>query len=303
MRADVRDRDQFTDAEFDGIEAIIDFSASVTTGRHLALDRTTQTRRVSLFLNPDGTDLVLLAEDAGRRTKLDSLEMQYYRAVLNRPELDAHLQQRGEGHRYANSCRDVTFTVSQEAVGLFAAIGARALRQALQNPEATIKIWRSNSALAVSAIELAATEDVVVELVGWTVRFDQGFLQRLQDLRAEKLPRETGGVILGTYDLERRIVYLIDTIQPRDSDEWPKHYIRGTEGLEASVQVVTEQTLGMVEYVGEWHSHPDGYTVQRSSDDLKVSAWIRRYLASDGLPGLMLIVGEKGQLGVYLEPS
>lgn len=300
-RADVRDAEKFTDAELEGIEVIADFSASVTVARHLALDRSTPARRVSLFLNPDGTDLVVLAEDSARQARLDSLEMQYYRAVLNHPDLEGHLRATGEAHRYANSCRDVSFTVSQENVALFAAIGARALRHAIENPQASMKIWRATADLSVTCIEIAPAETVARSVGPWTVVYDRAFLTNLQALRAAKLPRETGGVVLGTYDLERRIVYLLDSIQPPDSDEWPTHYIRGTEGLEEAVNRASKRTLGSVEYVGEWHSHPDGHGVERSSDDLKVSAWICGYLVGDGLPGLMLIMGAGGQLGIYLE--
>jgi hypothetical protein len=31
-----------------------------------------------------------------------------------------------------------------------------------------------------------------------------------------------------------------------------------------------------------------------------VFEWIRRHLNSDGLPGLMMIIGEKGKTGIHL---
>lgn len=43
---------------------ILDFSASQAVARHLALDVAASARRISLFLNPTGTDLLLLAEDS-----------------------------------------------------------------------------------------------------------------------------------------------------------------------------------------------------------------------------------------------
>jgi hypothetical protein len=71
---------------------ILDISASVAVARHLAWLEDFKGRSASLFLNPGGTDLVLLAEDASRTISLDSLEMQYYRVILREPRLANHLR-------------------------------------------------------------------------------------------------------------------------------------------------------------------------------------------------------------------
>jgi len=68
---------------FINAEIILDASASVPVARHLALDVDSSARRISLFLNPQGTDVTVLAEDSERKTTLDSLEMQYYRYLIN----------------------------------------------------------------------------------------------------------------------------------------------------------------------------------------------------------------------------
>jgi len=50
--------------------AVIDCSASVAVGRYLAHSYGGH-RRMSIFLNPSGTDLVLLAEPADRSIRVD----------------------------------------------------------------------------------------------------------------------------------------------------------------------------------------------------------------------------------------
>jgi hypothetical protein len=109
-------------------DVIVDFSASVAVGRRLAADPQAKGRRISFFLNPTGTDLVLLAEDKARTSPLDSLEMLYYRAVANDPELASHMGRDDGPIRYARSCRDVTSIVPEELVGLHSAIGSRSVR-------------------------------------------------------------------------------------------------------------------------------------------------------------------------------
>ena len=76
-------------------------------------------------------------------------------------------------------------------------------------------------------------------------------LRRLADLRASKLPNETGGVLIGVYDLQRRSTYVVDTVpSPPDSGEWPTLYIRGSDGLMARIQELSEYSGSQLEYVG-----------------------------------------------------
>ena len=58
------------------------------------------------------------------------------------------------------------------------------------------------------------------EIFGWTLVLDQQMIRRLAKLREAKLPNETGGVLIGVYDLHRQIVYVVGTIpSPPDGAE------------------------------------------------------------------------------------
>ena len=120
-------------------------------------------------------------------------------------------------------------------------------------------------------------------------------------LRESKLPNETGGVLLGYIDLEHRIVYVVDTISsPLDSEEWPNLYIRGSLGLTRAVEQASSKTDAMLEYIGEWHSHPPGATTAPSDDDLKGFVYLTQLMGRDGLPALILIVGDRGDASCFL---
>jgi integrative and conjugative element protein (TIGR02256 family) len=126
----------------------------------------------------------------------------------------------------------------------------------------------------------------------WTLIIDGGVVDRLATLRAGRLPNETGGVLLGAYDMDRRAIYVADTIpSPPDSVEWPTLYIRGCEGLPAAVASAAARTGRQLEYIGEWHSHPDRCSTRPSDDDLQVFAWLTERMAVEGLPALMAIAG------------
>ena len=55
------------------------------------------------------------------------------------------------------------------------------------------------------------------------------------------------------------------------------------------VQRLTGKVVG---YLGEWHSHPPGCRSDPSRDDLWQALFLGDVLRQDGLPGVMLIIGE-----------
>ena len=285
-----------------GAEVILDMSASVTVARHLARGLDSPARRISLFLTPNGQDLVVLAEDRGRTIPLDSLEMQYYRAVATDEALAGHLGRSGHRVRYGRSCRDIASDIPQDQVALHAAIGSRGVRTVLADQDARIAIWRADDRGNVRRIDVEVAPAIGHDIAGWAVCTDATLVGRLAAIRVSKLPKETGGVLLGSFDLERRIIYVVDIIpSPPDSREWPTLYIRGCRGLKRKVEEIAERTDGMLEYIGEWHSHPKGCPTDPSPDDLTVLSWLAELMGADGLPAMMVIAGDDGHANYFVK--
>jgi Prokaryotic E2 family A/Prokaryotic homologs of the JAB domain len=281
---------------FEAATAIVDMSASIAVARVLARDVTAIGRRISLFLNPTGTDLVLLAESVDRAVRLDALEMQYYRAVARDSALAGTLRGAVARERYGRSCRDVSTQLPHARVKTLAGIGALALERVVNASTAAIRVWRLDEAThGINAVDVPPYHTIDKAISEWRVVTDHALLARLRELREAKLPNETGGVLLGSVDIARRVVYVADTIpSPPDSKEWPTLYIRGAAGLSNEVERIHEATAGQLYYVGEWHSHPRGYPPLPSVDDLQVFEWITEALDADDHPAVMMIVGEGG---------
>jgi proteasome lid subunit RPN8/RPN11 len=289
------DKKAEVDAALTGASVIVDFSASIAVGRALARYPEASARRISVFMNPTGTDLVVLAEDSARTTRLDFLEMIYYAEVASNSRLEGHLARGKESVRYARSCRDLSSTVPEDLVGLHSSIGSRAIREAVAAEGALIKVWRSNPSLEVECITVPVPQPHSIEpaVEGWRLVTTKKLLEKVRALRAAKLPNETGGVFVGHFDTSTSTIFILDTIPaPPDSKEYPVHYIRGSAGLRVAVENIKDRTATMLHYLGEWHSHPDGYSCRPSKDDLKVFAWLMKWMQIDGYPGLMLIAGE-----------
>jgi len=296
-----RDKREQIETALKNADLILDFSASIPVARHLAAS-SLGPRRISAFLNSDASDLVLLAEDAERQFPLDCLEMQYYREVITRPELADHLAKKNDKRiRYAQTCRDLTSSIPEDLVGLHSAIASKSVRRIADGSNATICVWRTAPDLSITAF--ASHPSVIREIAqgNWRIRTDDLLLRRISALRTERLPNETGGIFVGSFDLERKIVYVVDTVpSPPDSKEWPVLYIRGCRGLPERLQEIDQMTIGMLQYVGEWHSHPHGCSTSPSADDSKVFKWLSEHMQMDGLPPMMAIVGEGGNVRWFL---
>lgn len=278
-------------------DIIIDITApEITVSRYISYDIKSAAKRLALFLNPRGTDLVLLCEGLNRNEKLADIEMQYYRALLYNKSLSKHLELQGGQMRYGQSCRDVTFRMPQDFVALHAAIASLELKKIIESKTPCIVIWQASPDGSVQRTVIPVHATICESISGWEIKTDFFIIKKLFALRKEKIkqssPVETGGVLLGSIDMERKIIYIVDTIPaPADSVERPLYFERGITGLRAKVSEAGDLTLGNLEYIGEWHSHT-GSDTRPSEDDKNVFSWMDEHLGQDGLPATMLIVGE-----------
>ena len=81
---------------------------------------------------------------------------------------------------------------------------------------------------------------------------------------------------------------------PPDSVHSPTGFIRGSVGVYQTLKSVELRTAQNLTYVGEWHTHPPGYTSRPSSDDRTLLRWIEEVLVFLDVPPLMMIAGRDG---------
>lgn len=146
--------------------------------------------------------------------------------------------------------------------------GANAFRESADALNATISIWKLDQRMQVIRIDIPPEPVITQTVGGWVICTDESLLRAASRSRQLQLPNETGGVLLGSYDMQRRILYVVDMLpSPPDSEQWPTSYKRGCRGLARTVDGIRERTLLNLDYVGEWHSHPEGCSVGQSDKD------------------------------------
>lgn len=272
---------------------IVDVSTTLTVPRELSL-RDDIVRCVSTFVTPAGTDAVLMLEDRARELRLRDIEAQYYASLLADDWGRSHLGARADQLRVGAGCRDASVVLSIEQIQLFGATLARQIRTLTHDSEgAHLRIWRADSNGRIDCRIVELTGAMYVRYGGWTIASYRGLDRKLRYLRDEKLPVETGGVIVGYIDHQSRTVFCVDVLRaPPDSKESSHGFIRGKEGLKEALDDVAARTMKMVGYIGEWHSHPPRASSSPSRDDQLLSAHLASELAADGDPALMIIVGD-----------
>ena len=278
---------------YDKAAFVIDATTTLEVPRDYSLNDGIP-RSSSVFLTPSGKDCVLLLEDKQRHTRLDSLEAQYYRAILNNNWGKFHLLG-NQGHLWVGAgCRDVSAIISYEMILLHAATIARQLRILRDQPDSCIRVWISDpNTNALNIKQIIVQNSIKTDCGNWKVLWDYGVETKIRQMRKHKLPNETGGVILGYVDHKSKRIFMVDALSsPPDSKEDNSGFIRGIKGLKRQLDEASRRTANIVSYIGEWHSHPKNATAQPSVLDRELLDYLSEKLSFEGQPSLMLIVAD-----------
>jgi hypothetical protein len=273
-------------------DLIIDSSASVPVSRLISQMGDSKNKVISVFFNPSGSDLVILASGKGISTT--QLEMLYYAHIVIEEQLQNHLLSKNGRIRYSGGCSDITSVLSNETVSIHAGVATGAIKKVYNDILPFAAVWICSNDYTIKKVEIPVFPFQEIALRDWKLFVSEKVLRILNETRKSKLPNETGGVLIGSYDTEWKELYVVDTIvSPKDSTETSTSYIRGIDGVEEKILKIEKKTLYNLTYLGEWHTHPDGSSTNMSEDDKIQLEWIQEVVLGKGYPGVMLIIGEK----------
>jgi integrative and conjugative element protein (TIGR02256 family) len=133
----------------------------------------------------------------------------------------------------------------------------------------------------------------------WQVRVQAHVEKKVSGWMKRAGRNETGGLLLGLAHRKRKIVYVTDVLPPsKDSEGTPYAFKRGVKDYPQRLDEIGARTGGLIGYVGEWHTHPDG-AARLSSTDRDAVAAIRRHLDAAGIPTHIMIFG-KNEIASFL---
>jgi hypothetical protein len=278
----------------DGANLIIDASASVQVGRWLAIASAHSGRTVSVFMNPSGKDLVILREGVNRTPRLDHVEMSYYWWLANDSGLETHLADGRVGMFPSGGCRTASLSLPQTNIGVLSSIAVKRVLLDALPVEASIEIWKSFE-LGTTVSKKEADKFREVAIGSWTVAVSEHVIEGIMKARKAAGALETGGILVGSWDRVRRRAYIVGHYDPPpDSIHSATGFVRGSVGVFQTLKSVEFRTAQNLTYVGEWHTHPPGFTSRPSRDDRTLLRWIEEVLIFLDVPSLMMIAGRDG---------
>lgn len=294
-RVDADNRPEGLTSTLHTASAVIDATASVPAARHLAFDSDISGPISSVFLNPAGSDGVVLAEPLDRSIKIDCVEMHYYWVISSDTKFANHLAD-AEQPLPVGGCRSPSVLVPETQVSLLSGLMAGRWLKDRGSKTASISVWQDAAAFqGISYTRVGVPGFTEISLGDWTVKISDELVELANALREKAAPKETGGIIAGSWDRLRNIVYLVGIYDaPPDSVHSETGFERGSVGVYKTIHELEQSTIGNLTYVGEWHSHPPGAVSTPSSDDKVLLRWIGDILADVEAPATMLIFGEDG---------
>jgi Prokaryotic E2 family A/ThiF family/Prokaryotic homologs of the JAB domain len=270
----------------------------------------------------DGGRLGIVSiEGPGRNPRLDDLQALLFDAAIDDPRIEHWLRgvrsrredEVGSGLEEIQiglSCSSATMRLADEVVSFHAATATRRLRVALNpaDPASFGGLLRTylDEDGCCEAKNAAVGELAVVRARNdprWEVRLGPGLAEKM-DLQLERArPSETGGLLVGLMHRKRRAIYVTRLLNaPRDSKGSPRAFKRGVSDLPAAIRSVEDRTGGILGYVGEWHTHPEGGPDLSPIDEVAVGN-LRRILDPVPLPTLVVIVTPDGPHPHLFEPG
>lgn len=101
----------------------------------------------------------------------------------------------------------------------------------------------------------------------YTVQLTEECVAEMTRLAKEHYPREVGTALVGSYS-DDGFCAQVTGLAPltEDSRGARTRFQRGSRGLREFFDRVFRKSRGLVHYVGEWHSHPDGPAEPSSVD-------------------------------------
>ncbi|MBK7806307.1 MAG: Mov34/MPN/PAD-1 family protein [Saprospiraceae bacterium] len=277
-------------------EIIIDTSASITVQRTIDKYNFHHLDRITNFLSPDGKTSFLFFTPKGMQIPHTHLEISIYNFIISNQDFNNVLNSSVKGYSYSgDSCRSISYEISTNIIGIHSHWASHYIEKLYQTNEVKILLCNIDDnfqSKCFNVIPEILTE-YSVQNCSQKVYIAKSLIENFEVHRTKNLPNETGGILIGAFDVINNAIYLVNCIDaPIDSDRQPTSFLRGNDGVEGKLNLISNQTHGNLKYMGEWHSHPTKATTKPSEKDNVQLDWLRKQSEEQLFPYFMLIMGD-----------
>lgn len=175
------------------------------------------------------------------------------------------------------SCNSNTLKLSDDIISLHSASFSVAYKELKDSDKGFIQITNieidNKLSFQSEIIEVGEFQNLRFENdSNWRLRIKKDVEIEIKNDLKDNIPNETGGLLIGKVDAKRKIIYVTRfTKAPIDSIKKPYLFVRGISNVPEEIEFIREKTGNLIDYVGEWHSHPNGGTKLSPTDKAAIS--------------------------------
>lgn len=260
-------------------------------------------------------------EGTKRNPRLDDILFFIFDLAIDSPEISNWLKStKIQRDNYPNtileeinigiSCNSETMRLADDSVSLHASLFSLGFRKyALSerhNDSGFLQIsynyFDQESRCTVQSYEILPTYVIMGENnKQWQIRVKDAVRNQLMQYLHQSDQNETGGLLIGQINSKKKIVYITRILPaPPDSTCGPYAFERGVLDVPEEVTKIAQLSGDMINYVGEWHTHPNGGK-NLSAIDCDTVRKIKSVLDAVSRPTLIMIV-TKNRLYPYIFP-
>ena len=102
----------------------------------------------------------------------------------------------------------------------------------------------------------------------YTVYIEDDVLEKLRSFRqTDNNSHESGGILLGKRIKNKNIYYIVDLSKPNKYDSSSRFgFVRNAKAAQRYIKKAWKNSDGYVNYIGEWHTHPEPCPSPSSTD-------------------------------------
>jgi integrative and conjugative element protein (TIGR02256 family) len=255
----------------------------------------------------DGSFGLAFFEGRARNPRIDDLLLSLFDVSLDRKDVSqwllknrdqqSDLTSQNEEIMIGLGCNSDTFKLADEVVSFHASMMSGFLRKKINQDDAKSSVflckYENEEQLRVSSEEFTVKPFNVVNVKNdrfWQVRVKSGIGEEIFSLLEQESPNETGGLLIGRLSHRNKTVHITRIIPaPPDSKKTPYLFTRGGKGLSKRLSTIRRKSGNLLDFVGEWHTHPRGGS-RLSDTDKQAITELRQSLDPVPFPTLVMIV-------------
>jgi len=270
---------------------IVDMSASFSAQRFLDNQGLiSNSPRITAFMNGTGAYSVLFQSLSP--TPHSVFETALYRYFLDNKYIAQIFSKETRTNPYGpNGCANKSHVIPTDLISLHTSTISRLSSQINEDSIKFISVNQDGST-SVTNIEIPRLHTFDQNTHSQSVYVHSAVIEEIRKLRASALPNETGGILVGFHHAELNRLYIVKAYSaPPNSQKSPASFERAPDN-DGLIMEANRITSGMINYVGEWHSHPSGASSDQSEWDKEQSDWLNVHSSTLQFDYVQLIVSD-----------